>query len=239
VIGRAIELYVRRLIDDLPVHGRIVAEMPYGRQKATSEWMLVEKDAVVIIECKRASLLQKSKTTGDASDLKNDLARGGGVADGINQMLQTQLAIRRGDVSNVPSDRPVIGLLLTMDTFFLANTDYVRHIVARVLANKGIDLGNFEYQLGSIADLDAVCSLLTTTREHLSTMLLRKMSTPAGTEIDLQQWANNESRSRGRLRLPSHQRAEDQAMVRWTKAYGAAGVVHLVRRRKRARDRRR
>ena len=175
IIGKAIESYVARLIEDLPSHGRLIPEVKYAPGKTTCEWILDEPDGIVLVECKRVSLRQRAKTTGQREDVKRDISREDAVADGIAKLMETAQAIRSGHVEGVSAEKRVIPVLITLDQFFLANSRYIRNIIEEVLDEKKNKLGEFQYQICPIPEFEELCRLLSATGQHLSAALAAKI----------------------------------------------------------------
>lgn len=228
IIGRAIEMYVARLVDDLPTTGRLISEVTYGRGNRTSEWILDEEDAVVVIECKRRALLQRAKTTGQRADLMQALDTDGGIADGLVQLKETELAIRAGLVEGVDSKKRVVAVLITLDHFYNANIAYVREILHELVKKRRPDgLGDLDYQICPIPDFEEVCRLLGGSRETVASFFVGKIdgaNNIAGdfptSEWDCGQYTTHIWPEGLTADLPSHDPAFEAFVARMAEALG-------------------
>lgn len=221
IIGRAIEAYVGRLIEDLPSHGHLIPEIGYAEGKTTCEWILDEPDAITLVECKRISLKQHAKTTGRREDVKRDVSREDAVADGIAKLMETAQAIRAGKIKALDPQKRIIGLLVTLDQFFCANTSYIKSILQEVLAERGVTLGDFQYQICPVPDLEELCRLLNATAQHLSTALVAKLdgthNVPGDfptSQWDFSQWVTRVWPEEAVGRIPSHDEVYEQGFAR-------------------------
>ncbi len=212
ILGHAFESYVRRLIEDLPRHGRLLPEQTYGGGRTTCEWILDEPEGVVIIECKRISLRQRAKTTGNKNDVKSDLAREGGVADGIAKMAETAQAIRQGLLKGVSPDRRILPLLITFDQFFLANSLPTRKMLKEVWDEQSADVPQeFPYQICSISDFEELCSMLSAAGGSIASALISKADGKFNVvgdypteQWDVSSWVTRAQSGAQRGSLPSH-----------------------------------
>lgn len=213
IIGRAIEQYVARLITDLPSHGYLIPEVPYEPGKTTCEWLLDEPDAVVLVECKRGSLRQGAKTSGQREDVKRDMSRKGAVPDGIAKLWETAEAVRAGKIDGIDPGKRIVPLLITLDQFFFANTPYVRGIVEEVLKERGITLPGFPYQICPIPDFEHVCRLLNAAGQHLSTAIATKLDTADHAEWEFAQWVWKVWPKGKPGTIPSHDKVYDEDLA--------------------------
>jgi hypothetical protein len=186
IIGKAIESYIRKLIEDLPLHGALTPETEYAAGRTTCDWILDDPDGVVVIECKHASLKQRARTTGKREDIERDLNdKKGGVVDGIAKLAETAEAIRSGQLQGVESSKRIVGLLVTLNQFFLGNTRYMRSMIEAGLKERGVELGDFQYQVCPVPDFEALCKFLVAARQTLSWAIASKVDGTRNVPRDL------------------------------------------------------
>lgn len=106
-----------RVIAGDALHGEII----YGKSREKSvDWIWVTPKAVVLVECKSARLTLGARA-GDAS-LPAIVDRALGHA---KQQLNRTAELIRARVSpfdEIPSDRPIVGVTVTMEPFYLGNS---------------------------------------------------------------------------------------------------------------------
>ena len=220
ILGHSLELYVRRLIEDLPQHGPLLPEQSYGEGETSCEWILQDAEAIVVIECKRISLRQRAKTTGDRAEVKRDLATEGGVADGVTQLAKTVDAIRQGRIKGVGPDRRILPLLMTFDLFFLANTTFMRSIIEEILTERSVTMpAGFDYQICSIADFEELCAMLGSSGGSVAAALISKVAGEYDVvrdrptrEWDLSSWVMRAQGSSGIVTLPTQEEVFHQGL---------------------------
>jgi hypothetical protein len=101
----------------------LLHDIEYRRGHRTADWIVVLPKAVVIVEAKATPLSQSSRLGGDR--LAVDLERAPGKA--IRQIERTAELIksRHPALAAVPDDRPVVGLVTTLEPYFQCNSDLV------------------------------------------------------------------------------------------------------------------
>lgn len=123
--GQLFEQYVGRQLR-LMEHASVIPEVVYqdGRQtKKTIDWFVVLSEAVLLIECKNsvptAAVREGLDGFGDAHQR---------LDKGIEQINNTAQLIREGqpELSAIPADRPLIGLVVTLGNWDFANEVYIR-----------------------------------------------------------------------------------------------------------------
>lgn len=121
-LGELFQAYVGRqldLIDGAELH----PEIPYreGRsQRASVDWIVVFPDLVLLVEVKSARPTQalRSGAKGAADAFQR-------AFDKANRQLETTHALimeRRVEFSHIPSDRPIAGIVVTLEDFHVANS---------------------------------------------------------------------------------------------------------------------
>ncbi len=98
-------------------------DVEYERGKKAADWIVVLPKAVLIVEVKATPLTAAARV--GTERLAEDLDRAPGRA--IEQIDQTSALIkqRHRALSNVPADRPIVGLVVTLEPYFQCNSDLV------------------------------------------------------------------------------------------------------------------
>ncbi|MGH3775503.1 MAG: hypothetical protein ACRDRR_07160 [Pseudonocardiaceae bacterium] len=115
-LGELFEVYVGRQLDLLP-DARVLPEIAHGRKESalSVDWFAVFDDCVVLIEVKSTRPTEPVRLAdGRAGD---ELRRMLGHA--VNQLNTSAGRVRSGQpgFEEVPSDRPMVGLVVTMEPF--------------------------------------------------------------------------------------------------------------------------
>jgi len=126
-LGRLTERYVGeqlRTIDGGGVHGEVV----YGKpERKSTDWFLVLPSVVVMFEVKSArfGLLDRAADPGFEDRIKALLEKA------VGQLRRSSAAIedRVPEFSHIPGDRPRIGVVVTSEPYYLANTPMVRSLL--------------------------------------------------------------------------------------------------------------
>jgi hypothetical protein len=119
-LGYLFEHYVGRqlrLIDGAEVH----PELNYGprRDKKSVDWFVVLPRLVLIVECKLKRLSLQARAGGP--ELFPELARAVGKAYTQLERSVEQIAARAPEFSHIPSDRPMIALVVSAEPTYVAN----------------------------------------------------------------------------------------------------------------------
>lgn len=218
-VGRAVELYVRRLVDDLPNHGPIVRADEHAPNDTRCDWLIDEPEAVLLIECKRRSLTNDARVTGDRAIIKAEFEREGSAARAVEQLAATARVVREDGFPSITSDKRIIGLVVTQDWFYCANHPHVRGIIEDVIQERQRPLPDFPYQVGALSDLEDLCTFAAWSRRTLSDLLLEKAADPEYAPSDLSHWVREKlwtddarRAAAGTVLLPSHAWAFDQLL---------------------------
>lgn len=121
-LGKVFERYVgshlHLLEPELALH-----DVEYKRGQRAADWVVVLPKAVLIVEAKATPLTAGARVGSDRLQL--DLERTPGRA--IEQIDNTTALIRARHPAfkDVPDDRPFIGLVVTLEPYFQANSDLV------------------------------------------------------------------------------------------------------------------
>ncbi|MFI7596725.1 hypothetical protein [Actinoplanes sp. NPDC049681] len=128
-LGYLFEDYVGRQFATLP-DARVEPEVEYHRGKDrmdTTDWFVVLDDVVLLVEAK-AGILPAAGRAGDDS-LTTMMTRTVGKA--IKQINRTLALIKAGapEVAHIPNDRPLLGLVATLDPWYMANSFLGRQVL--------------------------------------------------------------------------------------------------------------
>lgn len=122
-MGDRVQEYVGRLLRSVPgldVHADFTFDRDSNRP---IDWFAITDDAVLLVECKLRRTVVNARAGGDAL-LTEYVSR---LNHGREQLNTTVEHIRQGHpaFSFVPTDRPILGMVVTAEPFHLANTDEV------------------------------------------------------------------------------------------------------------------
>lgn len=118
--GVRVQAYVGRQLQQGEPNYRVLPELIYGRNdERSADWILVGTEAVVVVECKSARMSVKGRLGGN--ELEELMTRY--IEKGKTQIDRTADLIQRGEsaFSHIPNDRPILGLIITAEPFYLAN----------------------------------------------------------------------------------------------------------------------
>lgn len=121
-LGKVFEHYVgsqlRLLQPEVALH-----DVEYRRGQRAADWVIVLPKAVLIVEAKATPLSVGARVGTDR--LQQDLKRAPGRA--IEQIDHTAMLVmdRHPAFRNVPDDRPLVGLVVTLEPYFQCNSDLV------------------------------------------------------------------------------------------------------------------
>jgi hypothetical protein len=128
-MGELFEDYVGRQLHTLP-DITVYPEIRYVQGKNTLmgvDWIVVAEDAVLLVEAK-ATRVPAAARAGQVT-AKEAFKRTLGRA--FEQINRTYQAIRRGvpEFSAIPADRPILGLVTTLDPWYIANSGPARDLL--------------------------------------------------------------------------------------------------------------
>lgn len=117
-LGARVEQYVGRQLR-LIAGDHVEGEIRYGKGDKSVDWIWVTERAVILVECKSSRMTLGAKAA-DAS-LGTIVARSLGKAR--EQIDRTAALIQNRHVAfaHIPEDRPVIGLIVSAEPFYLSN----------------------------------------------------------------------------------------------------------------------
>lgn len=124
-VGYLFEAYVGKQLELLGA-ARVTSEVSYrsGRDNLMSvDWIVVHHAAVLLVECKSAL---PRRDICEASDAFREAHEK--IGRGIDQVNRTADAIVRGvpEFQDIPDDRPIFGLVVTLGNFDAANDPAIR-----------------------------------------------------------------------------------------------------------------
>ncbi len=220
VLGLSFEIYVDRLLQDLPGVPLLIPQLTYGdrRTEVTCEWIAVDKDVAILIECKTRALSALAKVTGDRHRIRKDLSREHGVVDGIIKLKRVRDAIesRAPGLEQLHHVTKVMGLLVTLDDFYLANSPYIRGIVDEILARRAQKACPPEFQLTHVGGLEWLACLLSVPGTSIAQVLQFKVGDPTLglRELDFKSFVPQAAErfipgEKVNLLLPLHEKALD------------------------------
>ena len=106
----------------------VLPEIRWGKSGNLSvDWYLITPSATILIECKsaRTTLTARAGDTTAVETISTKLTRG---YEQINESVN-QIMTGNSKFSAIPRDRPMIGLVVTAEPCYLANTDDIRNLL--------------------------------------------------------------------------------------------------------------
>jgi hypothetical protein len=210
IIGAAVEGYVRRLLDDLPGNAVIIKPDDDDSGDSRCDFIRYDGDVAVLVECKRKSLDQSARTTGAVTEIREAVKGKNGVVGALKQLLRTAQAVRAGEYADIPPDARLVLVPVTLDTFYQANTSYIREIIEDEFGPMRDELRGFTWQICPVPDLERLIKLVSASGVPLGELLLRKASNPSDGALDVAQWVLSApqlklgSTGGGKWEIPSH-----------------------------------
>lgn len=121
-LGTVFEHYVGNQLQLLQPE-LLLHDVEYRRGQRAADWIVVLPHAVLVVEVKATPLSEGARL--GTSRLAQDLARAPGRA--VTQIDRTVELIgeRHPAVVNVPRDRPLIGMIITLEPYFQCNSELV------------------------------------------------------------------------------------------------------------------
>ncbi|MGW0298141.1 hypothetical protein ACWDYK_15750 [Streptomyces anthocyanicus] len=123
-LGDLFEAYVGRQLGLLP-DARVQPEIVYGQNQALSvDWIVVTEELVLLVEVKSVRPTAHLRLANErrVDELKRMLGRAYEQIDHTAALI----ASRRKEFAGVPADRPVHGLIVTMEPFHIVNAPVQR-----------------------------------------------------------------------------------------------------------------
>lgn len=150
-LGPIFESYVGaqlRLLKFASVYPAVTFTSRQGEQE-TIDFFVVTQEAVILVEAKASRPVAKLRAgePGAEDDVEAK------IGDARDQILRTAQLLRDGrpETSHIPNDRPIVGLIITLEPFHLVET----YLYGRIIGETAIPIGiasshNLE---GAVADL--------------------------------------------------------------------------------------
>ena len=129
-LGKLTERYVGELLANLDPESELHPEIRYGKGngQASTDWFLVLPSVVVMFEVKSAryGLLDRAAVPGYENSVIGLLNKA------INQLAKTNehLDNHHDRFKHIPNDRPRVGIIVTGEPYYLANSTWMRDRVA-------------------------------------------------------------------------------------------------------------
>lgn len=121
--GRSFEKYIGEVLKDVLRKSRIkiYPEQLYGKEhKRSSDWLLIDSESIVFIECKTKRLTFSSKSELNVKDgLENDLKK---MASFITQIYKTYIDYSQGKYVNIAFDKTKVlyPLVVTLEPWYIS-----------------------------------------------------------------------------------------------------------------------
>lgn len=127
-LGKLTERYVGRQLKSIKPTPDLYPEILYGKpEQASTDWFLVLPSVVVMFEVKSArfGLLERAAAPGFEKRTKSLIDKA------VGQLIRssTEIDARNPAFEHIPSDRPRIGVLVTAEPHYLANSHWTRETV--------------------------------------------------------------------------------------------------------------
>jgi hypothetical protein len=167
-IGPLFEAYIGDQLRELDA--TVLPEIKFGPAKQPElsvDWFVVFDECVLLIEAKSARPTEAIRWGGP--NARQELERI--LAKGIKQLTKSAKRVIDGDpqFAAIPADRPVIGLVVTMEPFHVVNTPFV----ATTLPECSIP-----YRVCSAEEIEGLVGLLVPDGANLGALLLEHMTDP-------------------------------------------------------------
>jgi hypothetical protein len=120
VVGHLFEAYVGRLLRLVP-GATVLPARTYGKSNTeTVDWLVVDDHAVVLVEVKsvRPTDAARQGTEEAAAEVSRMLGRSREQIAATAQLIRARHPV----VHDIPSDRPMVGLTVTMEPFHVINS---------------------------------------------------------------------------------------------------------------------
>ena len=186
LIGQTFDAYLGRLLEAQP--GKLLPLEP-GRS-----WVLRHDDDAIIIRSLTRPFGALSRATGDYDHIHSDVARRGGVVDCVKELqalVDGPPVDGHGEaVHELLRARRVVGLVVALEDFYLANGPLIRRVVDEELAAQGGPAAGASIQMAHVAGLEAICSLALQTGRSLTGLMTEKASNPGVARLELSAYAD-------------------------------------------------
>lgn len=182
LIGGSFKDYVGRLLNT----GLSDAALLSGK----GSWMVSDSDTVVLIECITRPFGALSRSTGDCAHLRSDLARRGGVVDCVKRLQGfIEEADGRSVIHENLTGRRVIGLVVALEDFYLANGPFIRRLVNDELETQGRPPMDAAIHLAHVSGLESLSALSLASDVALVDLMADKVDNADFWELELEAYA--------------------------------------------------
>jgi hypothetical protein len=124
-VGELFEAYVGRQLREM--HGaEVLPEVRYDGNRSV-DWFLVFPNLTVLIEAKSTRLTQEARM--GKPRLVDDVERSVGRAFRQLKTSHELIGTGHGAFADVPADRPIFGLVVTLEPYYLVNNPLIRHVL--------------------------------------------------------------------------------------------------------------
>lgn len=122
-LGRLFEAYVGRLLHLIPgaqVYPEITYRKPKKQWGKTVDWIVVFPDLVLLVEAKarRSTEALRTGAAGAAAALRQTFDKGNAQLDTTFDLIEAGAP----ELTHIPADRPVVGIVVTLDDFHVSNS---------------------------------------------------------------------------------------------------------------------
>lgn len=169
--GKVFEKYLGLLLREYYDDDHLIREPVYGKDsKRGPDWIILEGNSAIIIECTINRLTKKIKSLGDFSELQKKLQQK--LVSCVEKYPQKIEDIKRGKTGTPNYDRIIsfYPLIVVLDPLYGANS-IIRDVINSELRKKGMN--SFPYQILWIGELEDLCAFKE--NERLSSLLDRKI----------------------------------------------------------------
>lgn len=164
-LGYFFEAYVGRQLR-LIFDAVVLPEITYGRKKgdASVDWFVIFEDCVLLVEAKSTRPTEHLRLADEG--FADTLTK---VKEGIDQLNKSAALIgdNTAGFEDIPRDRPMIGLVVTMEPFYTVDTPFIRKHLPRC---------DIPYRICSTAELEY---LVTVSDASVGKLLLDHFQDPS------------------------------------------------------------
>jgi len=149
----------------------LLLETTYGQGEKFADWVILEGDTAVLIQCKTKRITSEVKTTMDIELLQEDLRKG--IGEAVIQLAKNVHKAKEGvpGLEAVSRRQHFIGLVVLPDAVYLANTPIIRPLIEEQLRE---EIGKGNLRGLSIDDLLSLQYCVMSVREFEDHIPLKK-----------------------------------------------------------------
>jgi hypothetical protein len=186
LVGRAFRDYTGKLLSELPSDE--VSQLEDGN------WLVANNDTALLIQCITRPFGAMSRSTGDRAAIHADLARRAGVVDSVKHLQDLHTSSNDGASLRASlRDKRVLGIVVALEDFYLANGPLIRGVVEDELANQERAAMGRDIQLTHVGGLEALCALASTSGESLAALVRRKIDNSDYVDLELDAFARHQT----------------------------------------------